>query len=315
MENRYESFVENFRQQLINATGYEEERIFYKKKEEYPPTSGDRMFVKQFEVDGVTEVCALYVGELYEEYRQGLGLDVIVGDVMKQLQGMPRTDIIENAGILRDYSRIREHLFIRLLNKDKYKEDLRDCVYRTIGDIAIVLYVRMGEKDGCISSMKVKQHILKCWDMDMDEVLDAALLNTYFISPPRIYCWEKMIFNPRYEGENFMNLLSDYAIRRGAVGNCLSTVKRTNGAVAVFLPGVAQRLSDLMKGNFYLVFTSVHEVMIHNEDTVDPEDLRYVLAETVRETTPEEDVLTLQVYHYNRENGIFSVCEESEARD
>ena len=86
MENRYERFVEVFRQKLIDATGYEEERIFYKKKDEYPPTSGDRLFVKQFESNGVTEVCALYVGDLYEEYRRGMEMDLLVGDVVKRLQ-------------------------------------------------------------------------------------------------------------------------------------------------------------------------------------------------------------------------------------
>lgn len=312
MDNRYESFVETLRQKLIDATGYGEDRIFYKSREEYPPTSGDRLFVKQFEANGVTEVCALYVGDLYEEYRRGLGMDMIVKDVVKRLQGISRTDIIEKAKIIGDYDKIKNYLFIRLINKNKYEADLRDSVYRTIGDIAMVLYVRMGEIEGYTSSMKVKQHMLEKWDMDRDEVFEAALLNTYFISPPRIYCWEKMLFDTHYEGENFMNLLSDYPIRRGAVGNCLSTVKRTNGAVAVFLPGVASRLADLMQGNLYLVFTSIHEVMIHNEKTADPEDLRHVLIDTIKETTPEEDVLTFHIYHYDRATGIFSLCDEED---
>ncbi len=314
MKNKYECFVESFRQKLVEATGYEESRIYYKKKEDYPPTASDRIFVKQYEESGVSEVCALYVEDLYEEYSQGMTLDVIVEDVQKRLDSLTRTDIIEKAKILNDYNKIKKYLFVRLLNKNKYEKELNDSVYRVIGDIALVLYVHMGEVEGYTSSMKVKSHMLESWDRSQEEVFDAALLNTYFISPPRIYCWEKMIFNSSYEGENFMNLLSDYPIRKNAVGNCLSTVRRTNGAVAVFLPGVAKRLADLMNGNLYLVFTSVHEVMIHNEKTANPEDLLHVLADTVRETTPEADVLTLHIYHYNRATGIFSLCEEAESQ-
>ena len=77
---------------------------------------------------------------------------------------------------------------------------------------------------------------------------------------------------------------------------------------AVFLPGVAQRLSDLLDGGFYMVFTSIHEVMIHSEKTADPKDLKRVLADTVRDTTPDEDFLTYYVYHYNRETGRFTYC-------
>ena len=87
--------------------------------------------------------------------------------------------------------RIKNYLFIRLINKNKYEADLTDSVYRTIGDIAMVLYVRMGEIEGYTSSMKVKQHMLEKWDMDRDEVFEAALLNTYFISRPEFTVGKK----------------------------------------------------------------------------------------------------------------------------
>lgn len=78
------------------------------------------------------------------------------------------------------------------------------------------------------------------------------------------------------------------------------------------MPGVAERLADLFQGGFYLVFTSIHEVMIHSEKTVDPKDLRRVLADTVRETTPEEDFLTFHIYYYDKDSGIFSLCLKGE---
>ena len=135
--------------------------------------------------------------------------------------------------------------------------------------------------------------------------LDETLVDrAYLISP--IVDMEKLICNMDYEGENFMNLLFDEPLKKSAIGNCLSTATRTNGAVAVFLPGVAQRLSDLLDGGFYMVFTSIHEVMIHSEKTADPKDLKRVLADTVRDTTPDEDFLTYYVYHYNHETGQFT---------
>ena len=166
-----------------------------------------------------------------------------------------------------------------------------------------------------MTSMKIKRDMIKHWNREEDKIFEEALLNTYFISPPRIYCWEKMIFDPRYDGENFMNILADYPIRKDAIGNCLSTVRRTNGAVAVFLPGVAERLANLFQGSFYLVFTSIHEVMIHNAATAKPEDLRRVLEDTVRDTTPEEDFLTLNIYFYDRDTGQFSLCQTQEAEE
>jgi hypothetical protein len=133
-------------------------------------------------------------------------------------------------------------------------------------------------------------------------------LNTYFISPPRIYYWEKLLENPEYPGENFMNLCREYAIKKDSMGSCLSTTKRTNGAVAIFLPGVARRIGQLMGEDFYVVFTSIHEAMIHNDQTVDVESLKRILRETINEATAYEDFLSYQIYHYNRQTECFS-CE------
>ena len=55
--------------------------------------------------------------------------------------------------------------------------------------------------------------------------------------------------------------------------------------------------------------------MIHNAATADPEDLRRVLEDTVRDTTPEEDFLTLNIYFYDRDTGLFSLYQAQEAEE
>lgn len=308
MEKMYENFVEDLRQELLNITGYSEGRIYYKKKEDFPQTSGDRLILKYYETDEVTEVCALYIRELYENYRNGKPMEEIIADIMEHMKGLGESEVLKKAQAIENYDRIKKDLFIRLINKDRNQPELSDAVYREMGDIALVLCACMGEISGCTTSMKIKKYIVDKWQKDEDTVFREALVNTYFMSPPRIYCWEKVFFQESYDGENFMNLLCDFPIRTDAVGNCLSTTKRTNGAVAVFYPGVAERLAALLKDSFYMVFTSIHEVMIHSVESVDPEDLSQALADTVRESTSEEDFLTLQIYRYDRESGLFSIC-------
>ena len=306
MEKSYENFVEVLRQSLLEETSYEEEMICYKKAEEYPPTSGDRLLLKNRQKEGVYEVCALYVRDLYGEFQNGWSMENIIEEILKRLDTISRSECFEKSKNLENYETVNEDLFIRLLNVVKHRDELQNAIFRTVGDIALVLYARMGELDGCSTSIKIKQHMLQKWEKDEQTVFNDALLNTYFISPPRIYCWEKLIYNMSYEGENFMNLLFDLPLKKDTFGNCLSTSTRTNGAVAVFLPGVAQRLGYLLGGGFYMVFTSVHEVMIHSEENTDPRKLKEVLAETIEETTPEEDFLTYYVYHYDPETGQFS---------
>lgn len=300
-------FAEELCRILRITAGLEKDRVHYKKSGDYPPTDGDRILVECEKNAGYTEVCGVYVEDLYEDYRSGIPMDQIISTVMKQLKSVKDSGIMKKMDDLHSYEAARGDLFIRLLNLERHEKGLSHAIYRTVGDIALVLYMRMGNIGGCPTNMKITRETADKWNVDAETVFQNALLNTFSISPPRIYCWEKLIFDENYDGENFMSPLSDFQLRKDAVGNCLSTSSRTNGAVAVFLPGVARRLSELLGHSFYMAFTSIHEVMIHNDTQVEPDELREVLKETIRETTPASDVLSLKIYHYDKDTCKFSV--------
>ena len=103
-----------------------------------------------------------------------------------------------------------------------------------------------------------------------------------------------------------MDLNHEFYLTRDSIGSCLSTARRTNGAVAIFLPGVAKRLADLMDADFYMVFTSIHEVMIHNAD----HSYRRILKMFERNFAggnSEEDFLTDKIYRYCRDRRFSDV--------
>ena len=95
MENGYENFVDTLRQSLLKETSYEEEMICYKKAEEYPPTSGDRLLLKNRQKEGVYEVCALYVADLYEWHQNGATMERIVQEIMQRLDAIVRSECFE----------------------------------------------------------------------------------------------------------------------------------------------------------------------------------------------------------------------------
>jgi hypothetical protein len=301
----YEMFVEELKNKISAAINIPIENIeFSKDGDRFSPT-GDRLLVKFAEHDDAWEVCGLYTQELFKSYQNGSPFEEIIKEITDDLNRIKKADIYEKTRVIRDYEKTKPRLFIRLLNADKYSADLQDAVYKTLGDIALVLYMKVTEYEGCVTSTKIRQGMLEQWGKECDEVFKEAILNTYFMSPPRIYRWEQMIFNPEYEGESFMNLGDKCELKKDAMGNCLSTTKKTNGAVAVFLPGVAEQLAYMLDSDFYMVFTSVHEVMVHKADAVDAVDLSIILQDTLEEATPKEDFLTRKIYKYEKDTHRF----------
>ena len=307
MEKGYETFVTDLRKLLLAAMGLGEEEIYFAKEGEKYGCTGDRLFVECGHIEKAKQICGLHTEELYERYCQERKLENIVHDCVREIKKTSEACVICDVEGMEDYEKIKGKLFIRLLNADRNKVALEDAVYHQIGDIALALYYLAGEKEGYILSTKIKKCFLEKWGKDRDTVFEAALVNTYFISPPRIYHWEKMLLDKEYSGDNFMDLMGTYKPSKGIAGNCLSTEKRTNGAAAIFLPGVARRLAELLESDLFLVFTSVHEVMVHSAAAVYPEDLKGVLLDTVEKATPEDDYLTSSIYRYSRRTGEFSV--------
>ena len=49
--------------------------------------------------------------------------------------------------------------------------------------------------------------------------------------------------------------------------------------------------------------------MVHNARMIEPEDLASVLDDTIKEATPEDDVLTDHIYYYNAETDQIEMLE------
>lgn len=311
----YEMFVEELKNKISAAINVPIENMeFVKDGNKYAPT-GDRLLIKLAKHEDAWEMCGVHVKELFEEFSKGTSFDSIVDSSVEDIKQMQKQSLYKEAKKIWDYETAKDSLFIRLLNYDDNSEELKDAIYKRIGDIAQVLYMKVSERDGNVMSTKILKSVLEKWQansdlLSEDYIFEEALKNTERMSPPRIYRWEQMIFDPEYEGDNFMDLTGIHELKKDAMGNCLSTSKKTNGAVAVFLPGVAERLAALLESDFYMVFTSIHEVMIHNDRNVEPEDLKEVLQETIKSATPKEDYLTSRIYHYSRATHKFTCVSE-----
>lgn len=314
MNKNYEEFIGELRLFLLNETGYTEDKIYFRKKGEKMAENGDRLFLVRAEEDGMKEICGVHVQELFEDYERGKELNELGTMILTELKKVNHAEFFDKTKNLTDYEMIKKDLFIRLLNLNRNKDELVHAVYRCIGDIAVVLYMRISESADGITSMKIRKEYLEEWGISREKILEEALINTMKMTPPRIYCWEKLIFDPEYDGEDFMGKEnSDVEISRKSLGICLSTTKRTNGAAAIFMPGVAKRMAELLGQDLYLAFTSVHEVMVHDARQVYPEELEDVVSETVKETTPEEDFLSIRIYRYCRStDSIICVSEDED---
>lgn len=299
MDKNYELFIEQLTNGIHNFADIPLENIEFTNKE------GDRLNITFAEHDDADEVCSVHVDELYTAYQDGAKLNAIINYISNDVLHAKNNNIYDKTKTLMNYDTAKNRLFVRLLNCDRNADVLKNVVHKTLGDIALTVCAIVDDNREDLISTKILKFMVKKWGKTETDIFNEALENTYRATPPRIYKLEEMIFNREYTGDSFMESCDEDVISKDGMGNCLSTTIKMNGAVAVFLPGVAEHLAELLNSDFYMAFTSIHEVMIHNAKKVDPEDLKSVLTDTIRETVPEEDYLTSRIYKYNRRTHKF----------
>lgn len=200
---------------------------------------------------------------------------------------------------INSYDSIKDKLIIRPLNLTRNKKELESyCIYDTIGDIALVLYTIVSDTGHCLNTIKIPSDVFDKWGLSKAIVMANAMANTRRLNEPRIYTNLLAIEETLRKDSAFMD--SDCtltSLNRGTIP-LVTTDKKTNGAIAIFYPGVKEKIAELYGSEYYIAFTSVHEAMLHKKDTLDPQDIRRHVRATNNTFGP-IDTLSDNVFYFD----------------
>lgn len=303
----YQKFIESFKNEVCRITEDWNANI------KFQPVQGDQSEdYLAVETDGRNgkHVQRFHLWEIYQDFESGeFSMEEVFSEVAKMLDCCKEVERISPLDKILDYQEICSHLVVRPLNYDDNMERLKGGVYERVGDIALALYVHIGRiKERYISSMVPSDAFLE-WDLEKEDVMAAAAKNTYDLFPPRmIYLahLEDLIQGNTYafmDGEEL-----PFNLDRG-YGVFVTNASQMNGAISIFLPGVAKKLGELLGGDYYIAFTSLHEVVLHKIGTVELEQIRKSLNGMNMEVIAEEDFLSEKVYRYSWEKDRIEVIE------
>ena len=197
---------------------------------------------------------------------------------------------VEIVNTLKDYEVVKDLLTVRPYPVGA--PGVEDSIHKVVGDIALVLYVVLQEDEGVLVGAKIPRKLGEVWGIPSGTLMEEAFQN---VSEPRILDFATLTPDgmdgiPLDEYEGSFSYI------------CLTTAAKINGAVAVFLPGVAKRIAETLDSDLYLVFTSVHETMIHPVGEIEKKVLQEVMRNTIETATTKNDVLTHNIYRYFRKN-------------
>jgi len=235
--------------------------------------------------------------DFYESYKYSF-FEHPYSELKDMLAGLDleKGKMFENAGgFLKDYSAVKNNLFLRCSNAVTNADALRNCPHTSLGDLAFTAHVGLNwEEDSVpVYTAMVTDRMLKEWGISKDELLRDAIDSSEKRMP--------MDSGPLADLLNGMlgaEPADDYAEPDNNI-YVLTNNQRQYGAAVVIYPGVLDKMYEKL-GDFYMLPSSVHEFLLLSEKSgVSIEALETMVSDVNRSVLQEEEFLSDQVYHYD----------------
>ena len=248
---------------------------------------------------GVNISPTIYLEEYYKEFQQGKSMKQIVGEVLELYQEV-RFEQPWESSELQKFENIKDHLVCKLVNFEKNKHMLSEMPYYRFLDLAVTCYVILDLHTKGTATMTVKNEHLKMWNVSREEILKISKENSERLLPAEIKRMKEVIAE--------MTGMECDLSKEDDFMYVLSNAQKHYGAVCITYEHVLDLAADGMKESFYIIPSSVHEVILIPESkSPGKEEIRKMVMEVNETQVEEEDRLSDNVYYYDLEKQIITM--------
>lgn len=231
----------------------------------------------------------------------------LAGEVYRQFQARRGMEpaLIEEVKDINDYEAVKNRIIYRLVNGERNREQLKEVPHIPFCDLAVVFCVVLKTGEGYHASLPIIEEHAERWGIDTGELFCQAMENTPRIFPPQIRSMQEVMkkiaeeYMEDKEAEEFMEGL--YGVPTVSPLYVMGNTAEVNGAAVVLYPGVLKEFADKIGRDLVILPSSIHEMMlIPKEEKVDMEGLKEMVKHVNRAEVPEEEILSDEVYLYQR---------------
>lgn len=241
----------------------------------------------------------IYLEEYYERFLEGQEMEKIAFEIVR-LYEQVKFDHSFEGDFVRDYENIKDKIVFRLINMEKNEKYLQQIPYVKYLDLAIVFSVllEIDQKCGQVAMMQIKNEHLELWNVNMEDVYRSALLNTQRLLPFEFQTMFAVITDMmgKIEGSDWYEQENDGDIY------VLTNKYRNCGAVSMCYPEILDLVGDKLNQNYYILPSSIHEVIIVPEkEALSVAEMKKIVKEVNDTYVHMEEYLSDNIYYYDRE--------------
>ena len=239
----------------------------------------------------------LYLEDAWQLHEKGANMETLLRNLAEIYAEQP---VAFQVDLPLKYEEIKDKVVYHVLNKEANQLGLKERIYTDIGQGFVKVYAIHHKLDGCRAegSIPISHEIMRQYGYDMQEIRRDAERNTPQIFPATFGPFAPLAQALSGKGQDeFENENPD---EKG--GYILSNTVGHRGAGALFYPGMQKKIAEHFGKNYYVLPSSIHELLILPEGAgKTAEELEQMVRGVNRESVSKEDFLSNKVLFYDRE--------------
>ena len=242
----------------------------------------------------------------YKMYLGGKSVDEIADMVQQQVadafERRPDVDMSR----LKDYESLCSNVMMEAVSKEKNAEYLQNIPHFDMADLSIIYRLNVGrDRNHDIGVVTVDNQLLSSMGISQDQFQKDVFEQALAGEPPILKSLAEVMD---------MNFMGDDSQPEG--GLFLATNRDAlYGASVIAIPGFLDQAAEKLGGSFYILPSSVHEVLLlRNDEEVNVQEMESMVQEINAAIVSPEEQLSDRVYHYDAQEKVFELASDYEQR-
>jgi len=221
-----------------------------------------------------------------------------------------------NVENLTNYDTMKEHLSMQVVATERNAELLANIPHKEIEDMSVVCRFIVTSGTEGVGSILVTNELMETMGVTKEQLFEDANKYAPDLRPGEIRDMADVL--AEIMGIDVSELESNFGVpseNAGVPMYVATTRDKTNGAGIIAYPGFMDMAAEKLGGDFYLLPSSVHEViLIPDKGERDYRGLEDMVKEVNETQVEPKDRLSDHVYHYDSKEKIFEIADKFEAR-
>lgn len=287
----YQEFEKKVIAKLKERTGLEIEHCNYPKINAFKQgiiLNDEKKFNGAFPV--------IYLNPFFEEFQsEEKDIDEIVEHIIQDYEKWKfQGDSIEIKDFM-EFENCKNYIFPRLINRERNEEFLKNAVSTSFCDLEVVYYVEYVDEYEVGYAMLISKKHLEIWNVSESTIIECAKQNIkrkpIYIETMRAILGRMFPKTLGKEGEEKAGQYEIYVITNK--GN-------SYGAYEILREEVKERLREILKDNFYIIPSSIHEtIVLPAKEVTSKEELKDMVREVNNTLLSQEEILSYNIYFYD----------------